>query len=142
MDLGDGAAPQPTQAQRARILAFATKGAASNEEDRLRALLSGHAVDFFPFDRRRKSKSFVEIVRLLKRGQYELAIMEGTGLAGGAALIWSRLLRRCRYVVSSGDAVGPWVGSLHPVLRPVFAWNHDRVMEKGRLGLERALART
>lgn len=114
-------------ADTARILAFATKGAGSNEEARLRALLSGHAVDFVPFDRRRKFHAFAEIVRLLKRGQYDLAVMEGTGLAGGLALIWSRLGRRCRYVVSSGDAVGPWVGSLHPVLRPVFAW-YERIL--------------
>jgi len=111
----------------ARILAFATKGAGSNEEDRLRALLSGHAVEFFPFDRRRKFHSFTQILRLLKRGQYDLAVMEGTGLAGGLALIGSRLCRRCRYVVSSGDAVGPWVGSLHPLLRPLFAL-YERIL--------------
>jgi hypothetical protein len=102
------------------ILAFATKGAGSNEEDRLRALLSTHAVDFFPFDRRRKFRSFLEIIRLLKRGQYEVAVMEGTGLAGGLALLWSRLQRRGRYVVSSGDAVAPWVASIKPLLGPIF----------------------
>jgi glycosyltransferase involved in cell wall biosynthesis len=106
---------------RARILAFATKGAGSNEEERLRALLSRHAADFFPFDRQQKLRAFFELVRLLKRGRYDLAVMEGTGIAGGLALIWSRLWRRCRYVVSSGDAVGPWVGSIQPVLRPAFA---------------------
>lgn len=107
-------------AEAPRILALATKGAGSNEEDRLRALLSRHAVDVFPFDRRRKFRSFVEIVRLLKSRRYDLAVMEGTGLAGGLALIWSRLWRRCRYVVSSGDAVAPWVASIRPLLGPVF----------------------
>jgi len=33
-----------------RILAFATKGAGTNEEDRLRALLSNHPVEWFSFD--------------------------------------------------------------------------------------------
>jgi glycosyltransferase involved in cell wall biosynthesis len=105
---------------RPKILAFATKGAGTNEEDRLRALLSNHPVEWFPFDRRAKFRSFKQLVAKLKTRQYDLAVMEGTGLAGGLALLYSRLLRRCRYVVSSGDAVGPWVASLHPLLGPLF----------------------
>jgi hypothetical protein len=127
LELTDGAKPQAAGTARARILAFATKGAGSNEEERLRALLSGHAVDFYPFDRRRKFRSFVNLVRLLKRAPYELAVMEGTGIAGGLALVWSRLWRRCRYVVSSGDAVGPWVASIRPALGPLFAW-YERML--------------
>lgn len=107
--------PQPP-----RILAFATKGAATNEEDRLRALLANHTVDWFPFDRSAKWRSFRQLLRQLKSGRYDLAVMEGTGLAGGLALIWSRLLGRCRYVVSSGDAVAPWVAAIKPWLGPIF----------------------
>jgi hypothetical protein len=33
----------------------------------------------------------------------------------------------------------PWMRALAPLLRPMFAWNHNHVMEQGRLGLERAL---
>jgi uncharacterized protein YndB with AHSA1/START domain len=36
----------------------------------------------------------------------------------------------------------PWMRALAPLLRAIFAWNHNRVMEWGRLGLERALRRT
>ncbi len=103
-----------------RIIAFATKGAGTNEEDRLRALLSNHAVDFFAFDRSGKFKSFRALLRALKSGRYELAVMEGTGIAGGVALIWSKWLGRCRYVVSSGDAVAPWVASIRKWLGPIF----------------------
>jgi hypothetical protein len=120
VELANDAKPQATSDAPARILAFATKGDGSNEEERLRTLLSGHAVDFYAFDRRRKVRAFFELARLLKRGRYDLAVMEGTGIAGGLALIWSRLWRRCRYIVSSGDAVGPWVGSIRPALGPVF----------------------
>jgi len=128
MELGASTAkPQAASGAPARILGFATKGAGSNEDERLRALLAGHTVDFFPFDRRRKVQAFFELVRLLKRGRYDLAVMEGTGIAGGLALIWSRLWRRCRYVVSSGDAVGPWVGSIRPLLGPVFGL-YERVL--------------
>jgi hypothetical protein len=34
----------------------------------------------------------------------------------------------------------PWMRLLGPVLRPVFAWNHGQVMERGRRGLERHLS--
>ena len=33
-----------------------------------------------------------------------------------------------------------WMRALAPVLRPVFAWNHDVVMERGRRGLAEYLA--
>ncbi|MCW3848043.1 SRPBCC family protein [Sphingomonas sp. LB-2] len=33
-----------------------------------------------------------------------------------------------------------WMRWLVPLLAPVFIWNHNRVMEQGRRGLERALA--
>jgi uncharacterized protein YndB with AHSA1/START domain len=38
------------------------------------------------------------------------------------------------------EATKPWMRVLAPVLRPVFAWNHDKVMEWGREGLERKLS--
>jgi len=41
----------------------------------------------------------------------DLFVMEGSGLAGRLPLILSRWLRGLRYVVSSGDAIVPWVGS-------------------------------
>ena len=34
----------------------------------------------------------------------------------------------------------PWMRSLAPILRPVFAWNHNKVMEWGRDGITRKLA--
>lgn len=112
----------PTSSAKPRVLAFATKGAASNEEDRLRALLTDIDVDWFAFNRSAKFASFKQLLRTLKTKQYDLAVMEGTGLAGGLALIWSRLLGRCRYIVSSGDAVGPWVAGIKPWLGPIFTF--------------------
>jgi hypothetical protein len=35
------------------------------------------------------------------------------------------------------DVTKPWMRSLGPIARPVFAWNHSVVMEWGRKGLER-----
>jgi uncharacterized protein YndB with AHSA1/START domain len=34
----------------------------------------------------------------------------------------------------------PWMRRLAPLLRPVFAWNHGRVMASGRKGLEAGLS--
>ncbi len=113
------AEPAPAKAA-PRLLAFATKGGGTNEESRLRDLLSAFEVEWFNFDRSSKFAGFRQICKLLKTRRFDLAIMEGTGLAGGLALMWSRILGRCRYVVSSGDAVGPWVGSVRPGLGWIF----------------------
>jgi uncharacterized protein YndB with AHSA1/START domain len=37
------------------------------------------------------------------------------------------------------EVTKPWMRVLAPLLRPVFAWNHNKVMEWGREGLERKL---
>jgi hypothetical protein len=103
-----------------RFLAFATLGVGTNEEARIRELLRGFSPEVFPFDRSRKFRMFWRLLGILRRGQPDLAVMEGTGLAGGLALIAARILFGQRYVVSSGDAVGPWVGGQIRLLGPVF----------------------
>jgi hypothetical protein len=35
-----------------------------------------------------------------------------------------------------------WMNALAPIARPAFHWNHDQVMEDGRRGLTRLLARS
>lgn len=35
-----------------------------------------------------------------------------------------------------------WMNALGPLPRPVFAWNHDRVMRQGGLGLAERLGAT
>jgi glycosyltransferase involved in cell wall biosynthesis len=47
--------------------------------------------------------------------------MEGTGVAGGAVVIAARLLAGVPYVVSSGDAVAPFVAIAHRPLAPIAA---------------------
>lgn len=89
-------------------LVFATKGAASNDETRIQVLLSKVDAVPFPFDRRGKLSSARQLIAKVRRDRPELLVMEGTGLAGGVACLIGRLFG-CRYVVSSGDAVGPWV---------------------------------
>jgi glycosyltransferase involved in cell wall biosynthesis len=103
-----------------RILAFATQGAGGNNDGRLRALLQDFPVDFFPFDRRAKPRSFLRLLLAIRREHPDLVVVEGTGLAGGLAVMLGRLLAHVPYVVSSGDAVGPFVATQVPSLGPLF----------------------
>jgi glycosyltransferase involved in cell wall biosynthesis len=111
----------------ARVLAFSTLGSGSSEEARILELLSEFAPTVFPFDRRRKVQSFWKLCRVIHKLSPDLVVMEGTGLAGGAAIILSRKLWGRRYVVSSGDAVGPWVASQYRLLGPLFGM-YERIL--------------
>lgn len=108
--------PRPSRT----ILAVATKGSGSNEEQRIRELLSQFNTEAAEFDRGRKLKSGWGLFRRIARGKPALVALEGTGLAGGIACIFGRLICGVPYVLSSGDAVGPWIASRAWLLGPVF----------------------
>jgi hypothetical protein len=103
-----------------KIVGFATQGSGGDDELRLRALLEQCENDLLPFDRAQKLKIFYALFRKLVSSRPDLAVMEGTGLAGGAALLLAKALTGQRYVVSSGDAVGPFIGAKYPSLGPLF----------------------
>jgi len=115
------------------ILGFATQGAGGNEEDRLRALLENFTAEVFPFDRRAKARTFFEILRLLLGGRFTLAVTEGTGVAGGLAVLIARIVRGVPYVVSSGDAVAPYLTARLPWLRPLFGL-YERLLYRSAAG--------
>src|SRR5262249_9089365 len=102
------------------IIAFATQGAAGDDEARLLGLLANFCHDVFPFDRRSKWLSFRRLIKRILRQRPGLVVMEGAGLAGGLGLLLARWLAGIPYVVSSGDAVGPFVAGLRPWLGPLF----------------------
>lgn len=106
---------------RTKILAFATQGEQSGDAERLRTLLSQLDARMYPFQRGTKGRQFIRLVKFLQREKPDLVVMEGTGIAGGMALILARILWRTRYVVSSGDAVGPFVRMFHPVIGLLFS---------------------
>ena len=60
------------------------------------------------------------------RDRPDLVVMEGTGIAGGLAVLVARLFG-VRYVVSSGDAVAPYLSSFRPWLRP-FARAYEALL--------------
>ncbi len=102
------------------ILGCASQGSGSGDEARLRELLSSFQASFLPFSKARKLDSFLLCLRALKAGGFDLFALEGTGLGAGLAAILGRLLWKRPYVVSSGDAVGPFLSSRLPLAAPLF----------------------
>lgn len=94
------------------LLCVATQGPGSGDHARLMALLRSFDATDVAFDRGRKARSAARVVLAGLRRRPDLVVMEGTGLAGGAAVLALRLVAGIPYVVSSGDAVAPLVGSL------------------------------
>jgi hypothetical protein len=117
----------------APVLAFSTKGAGSNEEARILGLLADVDHQRFPFHREAKRASALRLFRLLLRERPPLAIMEGTGLAGGIPLLLAWWFAGVPYVVSSGDAVGPYLG-LHSRLVGWFGAVYERVLCRNAAG--------
>lgn len=115
-------------------LVFSTLGAGSSDEDRIRRLTSGVATAVFSFDRSRKMTMFWQLLRQLRSTRPDLVIMEGTGVAGGIALIIARKSQQTKYVVSSGDAVGPWVGSQYRLLEPLFTL-YEKLLYRNAVGI-------
>lgn len=100
---------------------FATQGTGSYDESRIAELLADVDAAPIPFDRTRKARSALRVLATLLRARPDLVVMEGTGLAGGVAIMLARALGAVRYVVSSGDAVSPFISARHAVLRPIAA---------------------
>ena len=98
-------APEPES-----VLCFATKGAGTNEERRILELLAGVQPACYPFDRADKAGNVLRLLREVRRRRPALLIMEGTGTAGGLVLLIARYMFGVPFVVSSGDAVGPFLG--------------------------------
>ncbi|RXZ81482.1 glycosyltransferase [Paenibacillaceae bacterium] len=116
-----------------KIVGFATQGHGGDDERRLKALLSGLSVQYYPFEKRKKHRNLWAIMRYLKSERPELVVMEGTGVFGGLALILSSYLVKTRYVISSGDSVGPFVAQHVPALGPLFHW-YEKLLYRRSIG--------
>jgi glycosyltransferase involved in cell wall biosynthesis len=93
-----------------RILSFATQGSGHLDAVRLRYLLEPLGAEEFDFDRAHKLRSARALMREARARRAQLVVMEGTGVAGGAAVLALRLVHGIPFVISSGDAVGPYIG--------------------------------
>jgi Glycosyl transferases group 1 len=110
-----------------RILCFATQGQGHIEGERIRVMLEELAPEEYPFDRAAKLRSALGLVRAARRRRPALIVMEGTGTAGGLTLIALEALLGIPYVVSSGDAVGPYLG-LHSRLLGLAGGLYERLL--------------
>jgi Glycosyl transferases group 1 len=109
------------------ILCFATQGDQHLDADRLRYLLEPLAPESYAFDHARRVRSALGLARAVLARRPSLIVMEGTGLAGGITLLAISSLLRIPFVVSSGDAVGPYVG-LRSRLVGMFAGLYERLL--------------
>jgi hypothetical protein len=103
------------------IWCLATQGTDSGDERRIRTLLEPLNAHVCSFERAAKRRSGWRLFRALLRRKPSLVVMEGTGIAGGVALMAARVLGGVPYVISSGDAVGPYVRLVSPLLAPLAA---------------------
>jgi glycosyltransferase involved in cell wall biosynthesis len=110
------------------IVWFATKGSGTNEALRMQTLLSDLPnVAEWPFQKTNKRASFREVVRRLRKERPVLVVMEGTGMAGGLACLLGKFCWGISYIVSSGDAVGPFIAAHFP-WAGVFAAIYERML--------------
>lgn len=112
-----------------RVACFATQGSGSGDERRIRTLLEPLGPLVIGFDRGSKGRSLLGLVRRLRKERPDVVVMEGTGIAGGLAVLAARV----PYVVSSGDAVAPYLSSFRPWLRP-FAGAYERLLCRSAAG--------
>ena len=110
-----------------RVLCFATQGQGHIEGERIRVLLEPLAAEEFAFDRARKLRSAVGLFRAALAKRPDLIVMEGPGTAGGLVLLAIRALLGIPYVVSSGDAVGPFL-RLHSRALGILGAIYERVL--------------
>jgi hypothetical protein len=103
------------------ILVFATKGSGSNEETRILKLLQNFTLEVVPFDRANKFKSCIDIIQTALRIKPSFVVMEGTGSLGGIACLWLRWFFGIPYIVSSGDAIAPFINLKYPLLTPIVS---------------------
>jgi glycosyltransferase involved in cell wall biosynthesis len=102
-------------------------GAGDPQELRLRRLLERLPVEFVPFDYGDKRGGFRRLHDRIRTERPALVVLEGFGWAGGLALLWGRLRYGVPYVVSCGDAIGPFLAALHPLLRPAMVL-YERIL--------------
>ena len=116
------ASPLSRSLRTLRILACATQGTGSDDETRLRALVSTLNPTFLSFNKREKRQSAFRLLRAIQSRQFNLLVLEGTGFAAGIAAIIGRKVWGVPYVVSSGDAVAPFLSLRHPIGKPFYVW--------------------
>jgi glycosyltransferase involved in cell wall biosynthesis len=98
------------------ILCFTTQGHDHVTDQRIRLLLESLQPEVFPFDHGHRLRSAIGLLRAALARRPQLIVMEGTGVAGGIALLLIDAVLRIPFVFCSGDAVGPYLRLRSPLL--------------------------
>ena len=101
------------------VLCLATQGSGSADEQRIAYLLEPLRPRVLPVDRLHKSRLPASLLSAIGRRRPDVIVMEGTGAAGGIAVMSADLLCDVPYILSSGDAVGPFLRAFHRATWPV-----------------------
>ncbi len=101
-----------------RVACFATQGPGSPDEARVRDLLAPLEPEVLAFDRSARLRGARRLARELRARAPDVVVMEGIGVGGWIALASARR----PYVVSTGDAVGPF----HGLRGPLAGWLGER----------------
>jgi glycosyltransferase involved in cell wall biosynthesis len=99
-----------------RVACFATQGPASLDEDRIKYLLGPLAPEVVTFRRGRRLRSAASLWRAIRALDPDVTVMEGTGIGGGLVLLALRALFGMPYIVSSGDAIAPFLAARSSLL--------------------------
>jgi Glycosyl transferases group 1 len=110
-----------------RILCFATQGGEHLDAERLRYLLEPLQAELCSFDHDRKIRSAVGLVKAVHARRPSLVVMEGTGIAGGVAVLISDTVLGVPFVLCSGDAVGPYL-RLHSRTAGLLGGLYERLL--------------
>lgn len=103
-----------------RLLVCATQGSGGDDEARIKELVRGFDFKLAGFSKRSKLKSFKGLISALRSRTFDLFVLEGSGIFGGFAAILGRWIWGVPYIVSSGDAIAPFLAGRHPIARPIF----------------------
>jgi glycosyltransferase involved in cell wall biosynthesis len=95
---------------------FATLGEGSRDEGRIVSLTASFGPTVWPFERASKWRSSLHLVRRLRSERPDVVVVEGTSVAAGAVVLVGRCVFKVPFVVSSGDAVGPFIRLIAPKL--------------------------
>jgi hypothetical protein len=104
-----------------RVLACATEGTGGEDERRLATLVSAFEKTTFNFTKREKWRCALDLLKLLRSRAFDLFVLEGSGVAVGLPAILGRWLWHVPYVVSSGDAVAPFLTARIPWGKPFYS---------------------
>jgi len=92
-----------------QVLCFATQGSDHVDGERIRSLLEPLRAEVYAFDHRSRMRSAIGLLKAVRAHKPALIVMEGTGMAGGVTLLAIDAVLGVPFVVSSGDAVGPYL---------------------------------